>query len=364
MSNVSLHRASANAITLLKPGWKPREKGGGLVMGVELETEPQPRGFDDKRIDSLCVKYRQQIIEAVGYAPTGSPVTKAGARQFGLIEDVVGRVGSDFIIAKRDGSLEYGAEFVSRPADLYTQLRRWGKLFADAPESFGVSKRCGLHVHVGKHNLTPSQIGQAIALTTEPSYNQWVVELAGRKSEQWANLVCKTKNYYASSGKYEAVNTTPSSTIEFRLFAATTVQSEFNRRLEYVHAVLTWSKEMDLDQATISTKGLELFVGWLEDQPAARYTSLREWVKDTARPQPKSVEELVAEAEVANQEYAILRRLGGDERIDREWMNRNGFRATDDDSVPVMAGCSCVHCWRERGRVLRLHLVVQNYRGY
>lgn len=147
-------------------------------------------------------------------------------------------------IFKRDGSVSRGVEICTAPATLDLHKEAF-KTFFEKDSDLKVESNCGLHVHVDRKGLDKTQIPKILMFMNDPNNNSFIERIAGRK----ANDYCQTQAYdwesaitSDSTTKYRRVNLAPEHTIEFRLFAATMDYKQFSRCLEFVQAVVDYTK--------------------------------------------------------------------------------------------------------------------------
>lgn len=113
-----------------------KPESDGLLLGVEWELD----GFLDDREDA--------------------------------IDDIVNAIGEDFCIAKSDGSLDHGAEFVTAPAGKDFLLKRLLSGF-EALEHIDIEDNekaeSGIHIHIARSFFpdTESSESSSASLTTE-----------------------------------------------------------------------------------------------------------------------------------------------------------------------------------------------------
>lgn len=155
----------------------------------------------------------------------------------------------DFVICKRDGSLDRGFEIVSCPASLAVHQERWPQYLSNPALRHGLvswkTTTCGLHVHVSKAALSQLDIGKILVFINSPLTRRKITALAGRESAQWAKFAQKTvgdvKRNHAD--RYQAINTQNPDTIEFRIFKGTLDSQHVLADLEFCHAVCFWAKQ-------------------------------------------------------------------------------------------------------------------------
>jgi hypothetical protein len=158
------------------------------------------------------------------------------------------------VILKRDGSVHNGFEIVTAPATLASHKKAF-KGFYDQVKGLGAEKNCGMHVHVDKRAMGQMQIGKMLAFLYARDNIANITALAGRSFA--TNSYCKAEaeqkvtsgisgTEYGverrSAGKYQALNTSPTHTIEIRIFAPPKDERELFSRLEFVQALVDWTK--------------------------------------------------------------------------------------------------------------------------
>jgi len=193
--------------------------------------------------------------------------TKAKAQQLNeLIND--GEVGSK-VFFERDGSLTNGFEIISHPQSLPAHREMWTWLQDKAATKGLISHKstsCGLHVHVNRDSLTKLQIAKMVAFVNNPDNKEFMTALARRYGE--LSGYCRIKQGNAkvkkpeSSDRYEAVNVTPTKTIEFRIFKGTLKYESLVAALEFVHALCEYTARCG--DCSASDLGYESFLKFAE----------------------------------------------------------------------------------------------------
>lgn len=147
-----------------------------------------------------------------------------------------------YVVCKRDGSLDddYGMEIVTRPDSFAVHRREWTKAIEGGMNKalrswHGYS--CGMHVHIGKAELTNLQMDKMSMFMNSMANQRFIETVAGRTSDRWARFSEKHWGKTASSDKYEALNTCPQHTIEFRVFRGNLSLGGFLKNLEFCHAL-------------------------------------------------------------------------------------------------------------------------------
>jgi len=242
-------------------------KTKGLIpMGVELEVEhisDNDYGYDRE----------ESAHEALWEFHIASPCLQ------GDFDNVL----SQLVIAKTDGSLNHGVEFVTQPLTLLAhQLINW-----DATQNKGFyawnASTAGMHVHVPKSYFTTTQTWLLLKLyqdmwSNETTYFNWI---AGRSENEWArrNLPYRenaTNNLLAAAAtksddrrdRYSALSFHNAYTIEHRFFRSNMNEDGLMSRLEFIQAtydfvvVLSRLKKSHMFDAISNglTKQLHMFV--------------------------------------------------------------------------------------------------------
>lgn len=184
----------------------------------------------------------------------------------------------DFYL-KSDSSLERGFEMVSHPRTLasWHEIRSRLEAFFNAVEN-NIEGRDGLHVHISRKGMTPSHMTRfGVFIAAEQDH---VEIIARRNSEEWARYPQKPKtgaDCAALCGhnvtRYAAVNWQNPSTVELRVFRATTAITEFYAALEFSHAAYQFTKNVITLQQILKGVAWPMFMDFIHDYPD-RYPAL------------------------------------------------------------------------------------------
>lgn len=210
------------------------------------------------------------------------------------------RVNGSLFYCKEDCSLDDGFEIVSHPATLGywrnedTNLKVFDKLRRDGWRSYDADT-CGMHVHVSRSALSELDILKLLRFFRDNP--RFVFFISRRKRlerlERWAaidegnqaSLLRKAKRKTIRDGdgecqiggcRYTAINTRPSTTVEFRIFRGTLKVSSFKRNLELVDSLIAFVKCHSLYRLTV--EAFVDFVGKQLDAGDTHKLALREWV--------------------------------------------------------------------------------------
>lgn len=227
-------------------GEKTTEEKDTTYYGVELELEySSPVDYEDEE------KHTRHYNEVKGYG-----------------DDEI-----KFIYAKYDGSLDYGYEIVTQPAE-FDYLKNEMKRVIDRALSLGSTShnngRCGLHIHINKKSLNDLSLANIMQIM----YSNWEdfvvfsrrqvrqldwcrkVYLDGREDNTPSKIIGKTEN----SEKYVAVNILHKNSVELRLFRGTLRYNTFVATLQLVDNLIKLAKSLSLTKAQeCSFKDVVLF---------------------------------------------------------------------------------------------------------
>jgi hypothetical protein len=156
---------------------------------------------------------------------------------------------ANYGVFKMDGSIQCGGfEVVTRPDSPAVHKRIWSKALA-VPKvreqmSSWSNRYCGMHIHVSRAPLSTLWIGRILVTINSPDMSSLVTAVAGRGSMNYAQREDKrlTSGKSRYGDRYEAVNTTGQHTIEFRIFRGTLDPKGFVRNVEFVEAVLDFTR--------------------------------------------------------------------------------------------------------------------------
>jgi hypothetical protein len=190
-------------------------------------------------------------------------------------------------IAKHDGSLSCGLEFVSQPRT----WKAWEKTALDwFPGKAWNTSTCGLHIHVSRSACGGMLLYKVLRFfELNQAYIRRISRRKGEKLEQWAAIQGNGIRAYAdeeqknrftlawhakgnkSGNKYQAVNVEHDKTIEFRIFKGTTNEPAIRRNLAWIHLMLAWLR----DESAVGAFRLRPrhFHNWLESPAAVRWAS-------------------------------------------------------------------------------------------
>ena len=232
----------------------------GIPMGMELEVER--RGYVD---DGENIRYINKDAMWQYY------IDRFGEYTNDVTEGVVD-TPVQFFIAKEDGSLSNGVEFVSQPMT----LGMWNKIplmFDDLTGDYAAYHRrsTGIHIHIpkgafgdahlhrwihfmkamGSNPVNHRRLSNMLALIGQREFNNWarfiMPEFRNVKSPL-AQVAIDRVNH--DGGRYKFLNFNPSATIELRFFKANMQTPRILKNLEFVDASYRFTRENELSAST------------------------------------------------------------------------------------------------------------------
>lgn len=212
---------------------------------------------DEDRNDSAIKEYSDKTADRMGpfgkgpvwfgvelevEVPDGDPAERAQA--------AIDRMGDDFIVCKKDGSIDNGFEIVTAPASVEEHRKRWTMLLQRS--LFGCrswdTKTCGMHVHVSRCPLGHLTIGKILVFINARENLGFMTEIAGRTSERWALMYPKkVSDARLHHDRYNAVNLCNYNTIEFRIFKGSLKLQTVLKNIEFVHATVEFCKQAGMN---------------------------------------------------------------------------------------------------------------------
>lgn len=144
-----------------------------------------------------------------------------------------------------DGSLTYGFEMITQPMSLPAH-RELFKFLEDKSLTKNLKSHntttCGLHVHVSRAGMTDLQIGKIVSFVNDPK-NEWFIRgIARRYASGFCQIKSKKVKDCRSGDRYEAVNLTNRSTIEFRLFKGSLKYEAVIAAVEFCNAIVEYTR--------------------------------------------------------------------------------------------------------------------------
>ena len=157
--------------------------------------------------------------------------------------------------AKRDGSLDCGAELVSHPIS-YSYWQSNDTVFspletlrAKGFRSYS-TRTCGMHVHVSRSSI--SQLSQYKLVNFFRLHPEKIFRVSRRAQKERLDnysrvfvgprptINGKIRREFAQNDRYEAINLCPRETVEFRIFRGTLDTDAIKRNIAFVQAVISF----------------------------------------------------------------------------------------------------------------------------
>ena len=155
-----------------------------------------------------------------------------------LAQDIIDEIGGDKVCCKRDSSLDCeGVEIVSQPMELDAHVSLWERVALIVRKHNGRSHdagTCGLHVHVSRSALRDGAVYRMDRLLQRfatqfirfsrrslSSINRWCAIESGDELAKIADVNARKAAWSDKKrwcGRYVALNTVPTATVEFRLW--------------------------------------------------------------------------------------------------------------------------------------------------
>lgn len=221
---------------------------GDRFLGVELEVEAH-------RVDA------EEAARRIHGAVNGG---EYGARVF----------------FEHDGSLTSGFEIISQPMSLPAVRELFGELLQPELVRGLRSHRtttCGLHVHVSRAGLSNLTIARAVTFVNDSANDAFMQALARRYETRYCSYREKALDEAHLPGdRYEAVNLTGRSTIEFRMFRGSLKLEAVVAAVEFCHALLEFCAR-DLEPGALNARA---FLRWCALAYAADTATLRAYVDE------------------------------------------------------------------------------------
>lgn len=187
--------------------------------------------------------------------------------------DDIGEALEEDAILKEDGSLDDGAEIVSRPLSLKDTLAFLEEAHEAAVSNGCIwSSNCGFHVHLERSGLRFRTIDLMQFFVMSKQNRPAMEKIAGRRSSHYAELGKANTFPYCQESRREGFNRHPSDTVEFRLFTGKLNLEARKQNVVFCHAVADYCQAItpqadDTKNADIpALLTLPLFIAWLESQ--------------------------------------------------------------------------------------------------
>lgn len=229
--------------------------------------------YNDELYCSRCVP-RDRAIHVHGYKPRPEFLGRKGPH-FGIelevadyndnveenSEELLEKIGH-FAYLKEDCSIENcghcGFEIVTHPISwdwIHSHQKDMDHIFALAEKGFRSyeTNTCGMHVHVSKRDISNLQVYKLVSFFKENS--DFIFRMSTRERRafnSWSGIDFYYKDIKIAKEKRDdsrgALNLSPRNTIEFRIFRGTLNKEAFYRNLEFVSAILEFSKQFGMKE--------------------------------------------------------------------------------------------------------------------
>lgn len=148
-------------------------------------------------------------------------------------------IGEDYMILKEDGSIGgngQGFEIVTVPGTLQFHREKLEKFFETSRDYLRSwnTESCGIHVHLSKSSLTPSQQDLFVHFFDKMENISFVQTVAGRRIAKWAKVDPSKPISKRNTQKYRACNIGKAHTLEVRIFRGSCHPRGFFKALEFV----------------------------------------------------------------------------------------------------------------------------------
>jgi hypothetical protein len=189
-------------------------------------------------------------------------------------ETVIDMMGDDHIYLKEDGSIGSGFEIVTHPHTLEEQRKLWSQWKAPSGMTSARSGDCGIHVHYSRKGLPMLHINRMVVFLNAPENLGFIECIAQRSSNGYCKIKPKSISGKGSCDRYEALNLTNKSTIEFRIFRGNTRKSRIIKCIEFAVAVVNWTRDRSYRDLSHGN-----FVAWVSKN-SKEYPTLSEYIKE------------------------------------------------------------------------------------
>jgi hypothetical protein len=234
-----------------------------LWLGWELEVHPREESAGGD--DDCCEDCSEHDDDGDATGECTNSECSCHASENGNVVQRVQESAGAWAIAKSDGSLRgQGFEIVSVPASLAwhaATVKPWLERAKDYLSGWPHDD-CGMHVHVGRKQLSELTQGKLLTFMQDPTNQSFITDLAGRDVNSYCQRGTKKKvpdyRREASCGRYQALNfnTRGKKTIEFRVFRSNVAPAGFIKNLEFVHAVCSWCRIASLQEVAPAQRGI------------------------------------------------------------------------------------------------------------
>ena len=174
-------------------------------------------------------------------------------------------------IMKSDGSIRNGFEVVTCPATIDIQLEVFKSFFTDPITELRNASNVGMHVHVSRKPLSVLTVGKLTRFMNHPDNKAFIELLAGRAN----NTYCRQDRgraehlsypllYPTGGDRYNVLNLNNQNTIEFRIFSTPLSYEDFASKLQFIQALVDYSKPCAVNLSAYAHAKFEEFIKWVK----------------------------------------------------------------------------------------------------
>lgn len=182
------------------------------------------------------------------------------------------------VIFADDGSIPCGFEIKTAPALYEYQREMWAPFFdlmeTQRPRIFQRhNHECGIHIHISKDGLTTGHMNNLCYFIHNPHNNGFIEDIAERDHlYEFRSDILRPSHSQRRLNVRSAIHLANDNTAEIRIFRSTTVRAEFYKNLEFVHALIRFTKRRVGNQHAEKLTH-EKFMEWLAPK-RVEYTNL------------------------------------------------------------------------------------------
>lgn len=159
----------------------------------------------------------------------------------------VGKLLAGHAIMKSDGSIHNGFEIVTCPATSDIHKEVFKNFYNNKPTEIHKAPNVGMHIHISREPLSTLTIGKLTRFMNSESNKKYLELIAGRQQNSYCSQSERRSRdlsyaMYNKGERYNILNISPPKTIEFRMFSTPESYEEFAHKLEFVEAIVEYSK--------------------------------------------------------------------------------------------------------------------------
>jgi len=166
--------------------------------------------------------------------------------------ELLGGIHKEHAFLERDSTLHSGGyEIITHPHTLAEHRKLWKEFLKNPPPettSFRTGE-CGMHVHIERKRLSRLQIQKMLVFINAPENETFITGIAQRESGTWCQREPK-KLTHTSEDHHDALYLGNNTTVEMRIFRGTMRPDRFWKNLEFVDAVVQWTRDISYRDLT------------------------------------------------------------------------------------------------------------------